>query len=373
MAFPLTHGTFSATLWRDYPVSRQIGRDGASEFFFLEPPVPGLELLMKIRSLALACGTLGVVAISTGALAQTNGLQNGGFERICFICGGPFAEGWHSAGGDTIAPRRFVGDGQTPAIFPVGTPNAITPHSGNAMQAIGTHGSGGYEGVSTDTTNYCWCDQTCGTFCSTPFPYFDPNFDYNGGDVVVSGYYMIPANDPIVGDFAGMKIRAKVLNQDVATFESLDISGHTNGQWVFYTRTVARAAIQEQYECNAGIRPNCGCNCVPTSPLPDRIKVEPLRFVGDGNPTSGTIYWDDITYTQLPPGPSCDSIDFNNDTLFPDTADIDDFLSVFSGGACSTDPSPGCNDIDFNNDTLFPDTLDIDSLLSVFSGGPCLT
>jgi hypothetical protein len=71
-------------------------------------------------------------------------------------------------------------------------------------------------------------------------------------------------------------------------------------------------------------------------------------------------------------GPTCDSIDFNNDGLFPDTADVDDFLSVFSGGPCSTDPVPGCNDTDFNNDGLFPDTTDIDALLSVFSGGPCL-
>ncbi len=67
----------------------------------------------------------------------------------------------------------------------------------------------------------------------------------------------------------------------------------------------------------------------------------------------------------------CDDIDFNNDTLFPDTADIDDFLSVFSGGPCSTAPAPGCNDIDFNNDTLFPDTADIDAFLRVFSGGVC--
>ncbi|HEX2839385.1 MAG TPA: autotransporter-associated beta strand repeat-containing protein, partial [Phycisphaerales bacterium] len=66
----------------------------------------------------------------------------------------------------------------------------------------------------------------------------------------------------------------------------------------------------------------------------------------------------------------CDSTDFNNDGLFPDTADIDDFLSVFSGGPCSNDPN--CGEVDFNNDGLFPDTLDIDSLLSVFSGGPCL-
>ncbi|MFO0830862.1 MAG: hypothetical protein U0637_03355 [Phycisphaerales bacterium] len=67
--------------------------------------------------------------------------------------------------------------------------------------------------------------------------------------------------------------------------------------------------------------------------------------------------------------PGCDSIDYNNDGLFPDTSDIDDFLSVFSGGPCSTGT---CADIDFNNDGLFPDTLDIDSLLSVFSGGACL-
>ncbi|HEX2838361.1 MAG TPA: LamG domain-containing protein [Phycisphaerales bacterium] len=68
-------------------------------------------------------------------------------------------------------------------------------------------------------------------------------------------------------------------------------------------------------------------------------------------------------------GGGCDPIDFNRDGLFPDTADIDDFLSVFSGGPCSTG---SCGDIDFNNDGLFPDTLDIDSLLSVFSGGDCL-
>ncbi|HEX2837085.1 MAG TPA: hypothetical protein VHN77_03050 [Phycisphaerales bacterium] len=72
----------------------------------------------------------------------------------------------------------------------------------------------------------------------------------------------------------------------------------------------------------------------------------------------------------LQPGNVCDSIDFNNDGLFPDTLDIDDFLSVFSGGPCSNDPN--CGDIDFNNDGLFPDTLDIDALLSIFSGGPCL-
>ncbi len=66
--------------------------------------------------------------------------------------------------------------------------------------------------------------------------------------------------------------------------------------------------------------------------------------------------------------PACDSIDFNRDTLFPDTQDITDFLAVFSGAPC---PTPACGDIDFNNDGLFPDTSDIDALLRVFSGGAC--
>lgn len=65
---------------------------------------------------------------------------------------------------------------------------------------------------------------------------------------------------------------------------------------------------------------------------------------------------------------ACQCIDFNNDSLYPDTADIDDFLNVFSGGPC---PTGNCNDIDFNDDGLFPDTADIDAFLSVFSGGLC--
>lgn len=69
----------------------------------------------------------------------------------------------------------------------------------------------------------------------------------------------------------------------------------------------------------------------------------------------------------------CDPIDFNNDQVFPDIQDLEDLISIFSGGPCSTASSGGhCNDIDFNNDGLFPDTDDIASFISVFSGGPCI-
>lgn len=67
----------------------------------------------------------------------------------------------------------------------------------------------------------------------------------------------------------------------------------------------------------------------------------------------------------------CDSIDFNQDGLFPDDQDLIDFLAVLAGGDCSTDPMPGCSDIDFNNDGLFPDDSDLVIFLQVLAGQPC--
>jgi hypothetical protein len=68
---------------------------------------------------------------------------------------------------------------------------------------------------------------------------------------------------------------------------------------------------------------------------------------------------------ELPP---CDSIDFNRDGLFPDDADLLDFLSVLAGGECSTG---NCSSIDFNGDGLFPDDTDLIAFLTVLAGGDC--
>jgi hypothetical protein len=67
--------------------------------------------------------------------------------------------------------------------------------------------------------------------------------------------------------------------------------------------------------------------------------------------------------------PSCDSLDFNQNSLFPEDADLIDFLSVLAGGPCS--PGNTCNDIDFNNDGLFPADDDLLAFLRVLAGGSC--
>lgn len=109
------------------------------------------------------------------------------------------------------------------------------------------------------------------------------------------------------------------------------------------------------------------------------------RTIVRGGQRMGPVFWLSMAVALLlmlislvrhaaadpPPGttPPCDSVDFNNDGVFPDTQDLEDFRTVFGGGAC---PTGNCNDIDFNNDGLFPDTADIDAFVRVLAGGPCL-
>jgi hypothetical protein len=92
----------------------------------------------------------------------------------------------------------------------------------------------------------------------------------------------------------------------------------------------------------------------------------PTPFLAAANVavTSGGAYLPCL----LQPVAQCDAIDFNGDGLFPDDADLVDFLSVLAGGPCTTGT---CNDIDFNNDALFPDDSDLIAFLRVLAGGSC--
>jgi subtilisin-like proprotein convertase family protein len=121
---------------------------------------------------------------------------------------------------------------------------------------------------------------------------------------------------------------------------------------------------------------------IPESPLAalqvgDGSGTWTLRVVDQAANNSGNVaafsllFTNQLTATCQAPVSACDGIDYNNDGLFPDDADLVDFLSILAGGACSTDPAPGCNDVDFNNDGLFPDDADLLAFLRVLAGGTC--
>ena len=73
-------------------------------------------------------------------------------------------------------------------------------------------------------------------------------------------------------------------------------------------------------------------------------------------------------FIRFAPPDTCSDIDFNNDGLFPDDADLIGFLAVLAGGEC---PGTVCDPIDFNNDGLFPDDSDLTAFLRVLAGGDC--
>ena len=69
----------------------------------------------------------------------------------------------------------------------------------------------------------------------------------------------------------------------------------------------------------------------------------------------------------------CDTIDFNNNSVFPEDQDVIDFFDVLAGGTPATcDPVLGCNTIDFNNNGVFPEDKDVIDFFTVLAGGPCI-
>ena len=146
------------------------------------------------------------------------------------------------------------------------------------------------------------------------------------------------------------------------------IIGTTNGLWRQYTVTFTKAAIQQQYECNVGIQPDCGCmGCEPVN-APTHCKITPSRFVGDGTPTTGIIFWDDITYVQLPAAPPCGSADFNCDGDTGTDADIEAFFSCLAGNCPA---APCTSTADFNGDGDTGTDADIEAFFRVLAGGTC--
>ncbi len=70
--------------------------------------------------------------------------------------------------------------------------------------------------------------------------------------------------------------------------------------------------------------------------------------------------------------PPCDTVDFNNNGVFPEDQDVVDFFDVLAGGNPATcDSALGCQGVDFNNNGVFPEDQDVVDFLNVLAGGAC--
>ncbi|HLP83752.1 MAG TPA: hypothetical protein VK157_05335 [Phycisphaerales bacterium] len=75
-----------------------------------------------------------------------------------------------------------------------------------------------------------------------------------------------------------------------------------------------------------------------------------------------------LSFYAAPAGCSrpCDDVDFNNNGIFPEDADVTDFVSVLAGSTCWQ-----CSDTDFNNNGVFPEDQDVVDFFHVLAGGGC--
>lgn len=250
--------------------------------------------------LAMIWGAVCAAGVAASAAAQLNTLHNGSFEVI--DPGNPgLPEGW---GKFNTARYRRVGDGLGPLLVRTGDASIELP------------GGVDFAGFTTNV------------FDPNTFELYDPPYVFGGGKVTVRGWYAIPADQPIAGGNAGLKIEFRRVPPNFSVYwskESLTISGHTNGQWREMVVTV-------------------DCAEIPVFPeLPGSASVLPIRF-GQPNQT-GTIFWDDLEFIQCIADFECDG-----------SLDVFDFLGFQNAyaqndrRACNLDASTGpdlCDIFDF--------------------------
>jgi hypothetical protein len=100
-----------------------------------------------------------------------------------------------------------------------------------------------------------------------------------------------------------------------------------------------------------------------------KVRVVLLHIQASPTAGGGSTWFDDITFVENVPA-GCNSIDFNQNGVFPEDQDVIDFFDVLAGGTPATcDATLGCQDIDFNNNGVFPEDQDVIDFFDVLAGG----
>ena len=255
----------------------------------------------------IRCLALTGLACSLSGLAQAQcsnpELLNSSFE-VASPGSSTTPDGW---GSFNTARLRNVSDGIMPFFARTG--------DGSVEFPSGTD----FSGVTTNVLN------------PSTLTFNDPSYVYLGGDVTVTGWYLIPADMPLDGANSGIKLEFRRANSSIyAAFEDLSVTGDTGGQWVEFSFTVTDADMLA-----VGDFP----------PYAVAVTVLPLRF---GTTTStGTIFWDDLCIVQTST-PDCPA-DTNGDGLVS-PADFNAWILAFNSQApeCDQNGDGLCTPADFN-------------------------
>ena len=213
---------------------------------------------MNRNTLGMLC--VGAMVAATAA-AQEELLFNGDFETIDGFSGEP--AGW---GLFNTARFREVGDGLGDIL--------VRSETHSLELASGAD----FVGATTNVWN------------SDELEYYDPKYIWRGGPCRVSGWYAIPADQPLDGANAGIKLEFRRENSSVYFgVEDLSITGDTAGEWVEFSITVGCSELSDEWP-----------------PYAVSVSVLPIRF--GSSDSTGTIFWDDLSFTQCLADMNCDDV-----------------------------------------------------------------
>lgn len=150
---------------------------------------------------------------------------------------------------------------------------------------------------------------------------YDPPFVYQGGDLHVSGYYLIPDGSELAPGGAGapldlvtIKLEFRRVPPNFSIYQAFELPAitvsTTNGQWMYYEVTFDDAMLGD------------------FDNKPESVTILPFRF-DTGSGQQGVIYWDDLCVYQIT-APACPCDIDGNTTLNLD--DVNLFAQSFVAG-----------------------------------------
>ncbi|MAO24439.1 MAG: hypothetical protein CMJ35_15990 [Phycisphaerae bacterium] len=180
---------------------------------------------------------------------------------------------------------------------------------------------------------------------------YDPDYEYLGGDVTISGYYLVPDGEVLMDTVVGVKLEFRREPPNFSIWSAFEFSlpqTETDGMWIPFAFTVT-----DQMIADVGDFP----------PEPTSVSILPFRFFGGefgaGTSPTGTVYFDDLCLVQGASVGPCNDADFVEPYGELSFFDVSAFLTAYNALDASAD---------LNGDGEF-NFFDVSAFLTAYSAG----